>query len=372
MIPERCQPEDQRENQRRIRAKWVHRLSTGDGVSPGWAGVMSIVNGLAAAGEPDTSIRQMLSDEGHAGVRYLHFDSKGFPRPQATRERFVRSAIQKVRARHAGSQPDRNRADVIADLARVREAVDSDPTCWKGRGGATSRSVFLACIAIAEAAGRREFGASARQIADHANVGVHAAHSATQRLIGLGRLRLVEKGSGTLASVWRLQVGRLGNLLSVPLETELEGSADFLNHDVFRWGALGKSKARVYGFLGQAPASVADLGVALGVVPRTVRYHLADLERYGLAARSPEGWIAGDADPASVARILEVDGRGERQRIEHKQRAQSRRERKPWERKEARSGEVFVEGVEAMVVGRGQSPTPRPDEMASPMEGVRS
>ena len=55
--------------------------------------------------------------------------------------------------------------------------------------------------------------------------------------------------------------------------------------DCWRWRGLGKSKARVWSFLGSEPVRPSDLAQSLGVGVRTVQGHLRQLEMFGLAAR---------------------------------------------------------------------------------------
>ena len=68
---------------------------------------------------------------------------------------------------------------------------------------ATCRAVLFAVVGIGKPrpSGGFEVGASVRQVADGANVGVTAAHRALRRLERDGWLRVIERGSGIRASV---------------------------------------------------------------------------------------------------------------------------------------------------------------------------
>ena len=317
-------------------SRWYSQLRSGDGAEPLWSGVMAITLGLVATTElPDSALRTLLLDVDNEGVRYLHFDSRGDPRPRSDTERMITKAIGKARARQRTQTPLRDRGEVLERLAGIRAHLDDDPTRWRGRGGATDRAVLLGAIDIAERAGRLEFGASTRQLADSAGVGVHGAHAALARLRPW--LRVVSPGAGARASTLRLDIGHHGhtsghdgNPRSVPSTAEPEGSRHDRNNDLWMWGggALGKSTERVHAELGAEPTSSAELALILGVTPRTVRHHLARLEQVDLAARVFDGWVSGPADPADVALALGVEGRGELQRLRHTARARSRREHK--------------------------------------------
>lgn len=312
-------------------ADWFGRLRTGEGLRSGWAGPMQIVNGLLAAGVPEPTIRGCLLEPSNEGVRYLHFDSAGRPRPRATTERFVRSALAKARRHQEESTGFVDRAAALAFLAGIRASVDDEPGRWKGRGGASDRAVLLAALDLAMERGATTFGASVRQLADGANIGVKAAFSSIGRLSDW--LEVIERGAGTRASTLRLR-GRHGNARGrhgdplCPRRTEPEGCDDVrTTADVWRWGAgaLGKSTAYVYAQLGASPRSTADLAAALDVDPRTVRRHLAKMREHQLAITVLDGWIRGPADPDDVADAIGVAGRGAAQRQAHSRRVALRR-----------------------------------------------
>lgn len=209
---------------------WIHRLRCGEGLKPGWNGIMQLANGLVAAGMPDTSIRTLLLDESHEGNSYINVDSNGRPRPRATRERFARNAIHKAREFQRSAAPLQDRAQATEKLVRLREAVDRDPTRWKGRGGATDRAVLYAAFDIAIARGSLEFNAPVRQLADGANVGVRGAHAATHRLRDW--FTVVTLGAGTRASTFRFRPEEPTATLSVLVETEPEGCSEYLSLDI--------------------------------------------------------------------------------------------------------------------------------------------
>lgn len=343
------------------RARWLRRLRTGEGVSPNWSGVMAIAYGLAEAEVPEETMRTLLLEPSSEGTRYIHFSSAGKPRPTATRERMVREAIRKARARQA-ARP-RDRASVIETLGEIRLAIDSRPDRWRGRAGATDRAVLLAAISIAERLGRLEFDESVRGLADEAGVGVKAAHTSTRRRLSAW-LRIVEVGVGTRASRWRLQRLRAqptGSVFARPTDvgcrderTACVGNAR--RHDVFRWTALGKSTLRIYELLDVEPVGTSEIAIAAGIAPVTARTHLARLAKHDLAVRVLDGWVIGPAELDGVAGQLGVAGRGDDERRRHALRAEQRRayvdERRRRERALVLVGEM-VSGGERTIVEVG-------------------
>ena len=297
------------------------RLRTGEGLKPGWAGVMQVANGLLAAGAPEPTIRGCLLEPSNEGARYVNLDSNGHVRPTSTRERFVRDALRKARIRQS-RRGIGDRGEAMERLAALRDAIDNDASRWKGTGGATDRAVLMAAFDFAAKRGALTFTASIRELADVANVGIKGAWNATGRLSDW--LTVVQVGRGTLGTTFRFN-GRDGNPLC-PRRTEPEGCRDVrTTSDVWRWEALGKSTARVFSHLGLEPRSAIQLAELLEVDPRTVRRHLAKLKVHGLAARVLDGWIRGPADLELVAEELGVFGRGTEQRSQHRTHSEQRR-----------------------------------------------
>ncbi len=66
--------------------------------------------------------------------------------------------------------------------------------------------------------------------------------------------------------------------------------------------------------------------------PKSVYRHLGPLEDHGLARRTEDGWVRGDADLDAVAADLGVAGTGFKQRAQHRaERASSERHRVKWD-----------------------------------------
>src|SRR5262249_38233568 len=141
-------------------ARWTRRLRTGEGVSNDWSGVMTIVNGLVAAGFENTFIREAMLEPANAGARHVNFTSTGAMRPTAARERHVRSAIKRARDAQRRSGPMRDRAEVVATCAAIRDDVADRPEQWRGMAGGTDHAVVLAIVSMAERFGRLDVGCS--------------------------------------------------------------------------------------------------------------------------------------------------------------------------------------------------------------------
>jgi DNA-binding transcriptional ArsR family regulator len=332
---------------------WNYRLRCGEGLKPGWAGIMQLTNGFVAAGLPDTSISTYLLDADNIGATYINLDSKGQVRPRATRERFVRDAIRKARGHQRGNHGVRDRHEAVEALVGLRELVDQDPTRWRGRSGAITRTVLYAAFEIAIARGSFEFNASVRQLADASNVGVKGAHSAIRRLTDW--FDVISLGTGTRATTFRFKsVHEVPTAtLTVLVETEPEGCREFLAHDIWRHDGLGKSTARVYQSARSMTWAIStDIAAELGLTRRTVTKHLTKLKAVGIAASASAGfegtlWVVyptqfpghplNDLDAAAAA--LGILGKGQEQRARNQERAQHRAEflRNQRQRKQADS-----------------------------------
>jgi hypothetical protein len=309
---------------------WNYRLRCGEGLKPGWAGIMQLTNGFVAAGLPDTSIRTYLLDTDNVGAEYVNFNSDGRLRPQSTRERFVMDAVRKARIRQVNGTGVRDRAEAIEQLIRLRELIDADPSCWRGRGGANDRAVLYAMFDIALARGSIEFSASVRQLADGANIGVRGAHGSLRRLSDW--YVVVSLGSGTRATTFRLRPPPEvpTATLSVPEGTDPEGCTEYLAHDVWRHDGLGKSTARIFDLITWDYRTAAEIAAGLGVQRRTVTKHLTKLKRYDLADHLDGIWHISIGDDLKALDALAADlgilGKGQEQRDKHHQRSANRAE----------------------------------------------
>lgn len=314
------------------RVDWHHRLRCGEGLRPGWAGIMQLSNAFVAQGLSDTAIRSRLLDVNNEGARFINISSIGQVRPTSKRERMVTSAISKAREHQDSSRPIGDKAEAIETLARIRDHVDDDPTRWKGTGGATDRAVLYAALDIAMKRGSLEFNASVRQLADGANVGVRGAHSAKRRLNDW--FEVVSLGAGTRASTLRFRREAPTATLNVPEGTEPEGCGEYLRHDLWRHDGLGKSTARVYDvFFAKSVWTAAEIADQLGLTRRTITKHLTKLRRVGLLEEPDRSddtayWMTPDQASyealSAIASELGLDGKGEAQRQQHHARSENR------------------------------------------------
>ncbi len=201
-------------------------------------------------------------------------------------------------------------------ISALRSEVDK--SFGPGRAAATDRAIFLAHLEIAERCGRTEYRASLREIAEKAGVGLTTVRQSSNRLINSGHLRLVKPTYGCTSTTWKIEERSLTyNLTSWGCEKDCTRTfASSTQEDVWRWGALGKTKARIWSMLDGDKSS--DLAHRLGTSMRAIQLHLKGLANAGLAARQPDGgWRRIERDLRKVASELGVEGIGERQRMRH-------------------------------------------------------
>jgi DNA-binding IscR family transcriptional regulator len=231
-------------------------------------------------------------------------------------------------------------ASAMAEIAAIRAEMDAHPGTWGGQAGAGNRSTMEALLALAERTTRLDVTASIRQLAELTTVSSSTVDRAIDRLAAAGWLR-IDAGAGVRLigeedpEGWRDGHGlaRLYHLL-VPLrraepvpEEELADPrtgelpaprwAFAAVHDVFVRRGLGPVAGLVYARLGGAPIPAELVAARVGYRPATVRRHLAELARYGLAVRGSYGWIRGAGDLEQVAVELGVAGTRAERAVRH-------------------------------------------------------
>ena len=114
-----------------------------------------------------------------------------------------------------------------------------------------------------------------------------------------------------------------------------ECNVDFADtgHDVWRTGALGKTKRLVYQLLdtkqGRTSRDIAQTRRYRSA--RSAQYHLSALEACGLACRGPDGlWRRLDRDLDEIAKELGVNGKGAEQRERHIRERRMTRPARTW------------------------------------------
>jgi Bifunctional DNA primase/polymerase, N-terminal len=215
---------------------------------------------------------------------------------------------------------------------------------WTGRTGATDRAVYLAHCQLARQAGRIEYGASSRNLAEVAQVDHKTATKATHRLIDarlLAPVKLSDRYS-ELASMYRL-------LHHSPLSNPV-GNGDLCKrtHDAFRARGhggtfkargLGKAAAMIFEELGKSdPLTVGEIsertGRHLSTVWRVLRRMSCIVDRdtgeiLVMVSQVDSGkWRAcDDVDLDRIAKALGTFGGNEWQRHKHERERAQHRER---------------------------------------------
>jgi sugar-specific transcriptional regulator TrmB len=103
------------------------------------------------------------------------------------------------------------------------------------------------------------------------------------------------------------------------VETNTPG--EHLEHDLFRWGGLGKTGRDVYYTLFEmGEATAAELATAANVGRMTVYRKLEAMESVNMVERIGKGkYQALEVDFDTVARLLGMAGKGRAQRKRHRQ-----------------------------------------------------
>jgi hypothetical protein len=287
---------------------------------------------------------------------------------------------------HARRQPAIADPDEVRiQLRDIAAAVEADQ--WLGTGAASAWAVLRAHLAIAERTGKLTYAADVRTLGDLAGVNAGTVSRAARRLRDAGWLRLLQGAGGGEATLWRLRLpkragtdcntqtlvaagterahaqaappasvpaaasttepaanaGRYSlqhsnlqaaagtdcNTQTSPYGGCVESVALSTGADVWRWAGLGKSTLRVWEALdATSPVGTTALGERLRLSHRMTRRHLERLGRHGFARMTSEGWMKAEPDASMVARQLEVEGVGARQKTRHlRERKLFRRER---------------------------------------------
>jgi hypothetical protein len=231
----------------------------------------------------------------------------------------------------------RERAAVRTLAESVRAAIND--TAWTGTSKATDLSVLEVLLKIATRTRKAELGASAREVADRAQVRCSTAWRSLRRLTMDGWLESVHPAHGPRPAIWRLRTPKnLRDRSETIVHALKEGDRVFhrdpdftgdrvervhpvvsFPHEVFRWGkGLGLTKGRIYSALG-APRTASKIAETLEYkCVRNVRLHLRVLCERGLARKRSDGlYERCDDRLGPVAVQLGVSGANERQRIRH-------------------------------------------------------
>jgi len=151
----------------------------------------------------------------------------------------------------------------------AKSAIEwAEAKAWQGRTGAIDQLIYLAHANISYKAGRLIYTADCRTLAEQAGISHTAATNSTWRLCKSGLLIPDKKAVADNANNYQL-----GNLdkplhsLSTSIVRKCKGLS---NHDVFRYGGLGKSAGQIWAALQDNPASIDELAEITGRHTKTI------------------------------------------------------------------------------------------------------
>lgn len=223
---------------------------------------------------------------------------------------------------------------------------------WPGRTGSTDRRIAIAHCMIALQSGQDVYDASVRRLAELAGVGTAmTATNANRRLVAQDVITVVEPGKrcgftpGAYALAKKRQECTYTQEQSVDGERQMTPTDDSYrvgaqaqpvlgictslsqSHDVWRYKGLGAAAGIVYEALQRLGTSTtADIAEHTGQSRRTVERALKRLTRVvdvatgevaALVVKDGRRYTALEVDLNDIARLLHVDGEGERQRARH-------------------------------------------------------
>jgi DNA-binding MarR family transcriptional regulator len=280
--------------------------------------VMAITAGWVNAALSKSSLTEALLNPrnfGGAKVREIA-STQGI----GAAERYVARGYDKAQTFVNRRPPIRRDTAINHILDQLLRAISS--LSWRGLSGANDRCVLEAHLAIARNCSRSTYRASVREIAERAGLdSVSTVSRSHKRLIKRGILRLDKLAKVGIPDVWTLSVPKESGGTFLPHLGGVRQNvpAVSLNHDVWRYQALGHSTSLVWleldpyrGRAAQEVARIRDLTV------QTVRHHLAKLQKHGLVRRGAgELWLRVERDLDEVASELGTRGNGQRQRNRH-------------------------------------------------------
>ncbi len=208
----------------------------------------------------------------------------------------------------------------------AKSAIEwAESKAWKGRTGAIDQLIYLAHANIAYKAGRLIYAAACRDLAEAAGVSHKAATNSTWRLCKSGLLIPDKKAVADNANNY--QLGNVDKPLHSLRSSIVRKCKGLSNHDVFRYGGLGKSAGQIYAALQDSPASIDELAEITGRHAKTIRRAINRMSKiadpltgeYLLMVESGDGEIYHPlpVDLDRIAYIVGTAGKGTRQRKEH-------------------------------------------------------
>lgn len=196
---------------------------------------------------------------------------------------------------------------------------------WEGRTGAVDQLIYLAHATIAHKAGRLNYAAACRDLADMAGVGRTTASRSTWRLCKSGLLVPDKSAIADNAKTYQLgNLDKVGHSLRASFVRKCPTLSD---HDAFRYKGLGKSAGQIYAILQSNPASVEELVEGTGRHIKTIKRNLERMARltdpltgeYLPMVSSDDGkfFHLMPIDLNRIAHAVGTAGKGRTQRKEH-------------------------------------------------------
>lgn len=208
----------------------------------------------------------------------------------------------------------------------------AESAVWDGRTGAWDRAVYLAHLDLAERAVKTEYGASVRELSEHAGIEIMTASRANKRLQAQNLIEKVTPGIFTFSTIWKLTpleqacVSKRYNpsLTNVRECNFLKRSENFAAHDAFAGSGLGKSAAQVWQCLADGDAlATGEIAARTGRGKATVWRILNRMLNLQMVTTAGSGnaatWRAVEnVNLDRVAFLLGVAGRGAERRKNHR------------------------------------------------------
>lgn len=230
---------------------------------------------------------------------------------------------------------------------KIRAAIEWAQTKpWTGRTGAADRLVLLAHLYIADRAGRLQWAAAVRTLAEMAGIGTATVSRSNTRLCNAHILKIDNRSKndngevqhqGDSARIYTLD--KVEHFLSTSFVRKCS-TLSTSKHDLFRQptvtqngmpgkGGLGKAAGEVWQALQDQPATtIKELADATGRSVKTVKRAIARMagivdsttgECMPMVATDDEGatWYALPSDLDTLALVIGAAGRGREQKRKH-------------------------------------------------------
>ncbi len=208
----------------------------------------------------------------------------------------------------------------------AKSAIEwAESRAWRGRTGANDQLIYLAHARIAYQAGRFTYAASSRDLAEQAGISHTAATNSTWRLCKSGLLVPDKKAVAEKANTYQLSnTDKPLHSLRTSIVRKWQGLS---NHDVFRYGGLGKSAGQIYAALQESPANIDELAEITGRHTKTIKRALDRMAKLAdpltgeclpmIVSDDDEIYHPLPIDLDRIAHAIGMAGAGERQKKEH-------------------------------------------------------